>query len=291
MPWAPRQLAWCVVLLAVGCGDYPVPSPWHAGSESTSGASTSGHDSGSLVPRPPVSTSTGTLEDDDHGMVFLIAHDMPRHQCNVFDQDCPRGEKCTYFYLEGDAFWQARCVPIPAEPHQLGEPCAWTPQPEHGIDDCDAGLYCLGFTGLSFGTCVAFCLEGNECLPCQGCSFNHSFIPVCIPQCNPLDDACPVGSSCIYQYSVDFACGFDGGLPGEVGSVCDAPYGCHAGTWCVADEYVPGCIGSACCTALCSLSDPGACAAQPGTVCHEIAVSGANCPYFDDVGACVLPQP
>lgn len=292
MPRAPRRLACCVALLAAACHDHPVPSSWQGGSESTTGAFTSGDDSGSLVPRPPTSTSTstGTLDDDD-GVVFLIPHDMPQHQCNVFDQDCPRGHKCTYLYLNSDAFWQARCVPIPDEPHQRDEPCAWTPQPEHGIDDCDAGLYCLSFTGLSVGTCVAFCRDGDECLPCQGCNHSDSFIPVCIPQCNPLDDDCPVGSSCGYMYSVDFACGFDGGSSGRVGSPCSSQYDCHAGTWCVPDEYVPGCTSSGCCTALCSLSDPSACAAQPGTACHEVSIPGANCPYLDDVGACRLPQP
>ena len=286
-------IAGCLAFAALACQhDYPVPGPWNVLSEGTgtSGGTTSGESASSFVPVTSSSSTTSYEtfgEDEVDSIHFLVPHDVPMHECDIFDQDCRPGHKCTYYYVESDAFWQARCVPVPPNPHQAGEPCAWTLRPEDGIDDCDAGLYCFGLGGLSFGTCVGYCLDGRGCAPCQLCSFNNSFIPVCIPQCDPNHDTCPVGSSCVYGIYSGFICAVDDEGRGSLGMECDDPYDCPAGTEC--DGPVPGCPGDACCTAVCAPSDPSACMAQPGTVCEPFSFSGHDCSYLDDVGTCVLP--
>lgn len=207
----------------------------------------------------------GGLPEPHGGGGFITDPDVGSNiECSVWDQDCPRGEKCAAWADDGGSAWNStRCVPIDPSPVGVGETCVVEGSGVSGIDNCDAGAMCWAVdTETSEGTCVALC-TGSENAPSCGpaattCSIaNEGVLTLCLPVCNPLADECDEGEGC-YPIDDTFQCAPSAG-EGGVGEPCEFVNACASGHACVNSGIVPGCpAGSAgCCTSYCDLEGDG----------------------------------
>lgn len=275
------------------------------GMTNTSGltVTTSGADSGSST--------------DDGEVLFLLRPDgscappgtvggpSPRcsFECDVSQQDCPRGEKCMPWANDGGNAWNAsRCSPIDPMPVPPGGACTVEGSGVSGIDDCALGSMCWGVDPRTLqGTCLEFCDPLRQ--PSQTCaapttcvSLNEGFVPVCLTPCDPLQPAaCPADAEC-RNLDVDggFYC-----LPSVGGEVMGSSRDCDAATCspaqlCVDAELLSACEAGSCCTGLCDTNDPEAdaqCAAlDPALVCVPFYEPGAAPAGLEPVGVCILPM-
>jgi len=204
--------------------------------------------------------------------------------CDLWAQDCPRGDKCMPWANDGGAIWTAtRCSPLDAAPGGVGEPCHVEGSGVSGFDDCALGSMCWGVDpDTNEGTCVGFC-EGSEANPqCpDGLACFIGFegaLVLCLPPCDPLAPECGADACVFDEYSGDFWC-----VPalhvGETyyGEPCgDTPFACGSDYVCVSGENVANCEGH-CCTTIC---DPAA----PNT-CPE-AEFGQTCLPLGEIGYC-----
>jgi hypothetical protein len=108
-------------------------------------------------------------------------------ECDVWGQDCPRGEKCVSFSEDGgDAFDSVHCTPFVEMPAAVGQPCLVEGHPTSGIDDCGAEAQCLDVDPVTLvGTCRALC-SGSEANPsCDDpemtCTMLGSYYAWCLP--------------------------------------------------------------------------------------------------------------
>lgn len=272
-------------------------------------------DTGDVPPDPSVATSmtdtgdvTSSSEDgvsDDEGCAFYgCAPDGggSPFECDVWAQDCLKGEKCMPWSNLGNSEWNAtRCSPIDPSGGAPGDPCTVEGNAYSGIDDCDVGSMCWNVDpNTNVGVCVANC-SGSEANPeCPGDGFLTCFIGYdgtihqCLPLCDPLAQDCGVGSECV-PYEDGFVCVPDrSGDGGAYGDGCEAPDTCDPGLWCAPPDRVPGCVDAGCCTEFCDVDLP-----DPDTQCAG-AVDGAACvPWFEEnplpglgfnLGTCLLPQ-
>jgi len=225
--------------------------------------------------------STFTTSDDDEGssdtFMFLIEPDgggsacLSQSLCDVWAQDCPRGEKCMPWNCDGDGRWSStRCTPLDPEPAQPGENCSMQTGPYSGIDDCDLAAMCWGVDGDTLqGECVAFC-SGSEANPaCEdpaaSCFIGwDGVITLCLPRCDPLASACGVDEACMFDAqggtAGQFVCMPESVVPAQTdGDDCSDAIGCGDGLVCRPAADVPGCATSQCCTQLGALAMPPAC--------------------------------
>lgn len=277
-----------VLILVLGCDpaapaatDGPVGSSSDA--QSTGGSDGGGGMSGStgttdgVEPNPQ--PTTGTAEE---------------FQCNQWTQNCPEGEKCALYSQGGDDnndFDAAKCVPVVDPPKQLDELCISEGEFGDGLDDCDAGLICVGIGPTKNGTCVPLCqgLEDDPLCPedwlCAGGSGN--FFDLCLPSCDPLAQDCIEGTGC-YGTEYGFVCMPDkSGDEGQLFDPCQFSNSCEPGLYCGPTFASPECMQSdvlGCCTPICELG--GSCPA--GTDCA--AVWDPPHPDYPDVGVCVAPS-
>ncbi|MCH9682240.1 MAG: hypothetical protein K0V04_12450 [Deltaproteobacteria bacterium] len=301
-------MALCV--LAVACA-----IPTEAGS---SGPPLPMGDTSAATSGPPPSTDSGSAVDttagsgnssssgDGTGVGFVMDADfLPGGSlCEVTSpSSCPPGEKCVVPYPNGKTSGTT-CVPIDAKPVGAGEACsAFDYVEDMPVDDCDAGLQCLG-------VCRRLCGVDNVKLPgpdpsvCareEACVGYGPFLDVCLAECDPLmQDCAELGAGCfLVEGAVDqnrtepvAACApvVADKSGGEAGGDCFNPNSCLPGNACVSSQSVPGCEGFACCSPMCDVTAPDGCDAQlSGTVCT---------PWFsidppaglENVGACVLPS-
>jgi hypothetical protein len=219
-------------------------------------------------------------------------------QCSVWDQDCPRGEKCVPHSGDGDDNWESeRCVPIFPEPGQPGEPCTVEGSIASGVDTCDRGVMCWHVDKDTLqGTCVAMCEGGpDEPLcddPATACAIaNDGVLNLCLPACDPLAPDCAADSLCA-AVGVNFACVPDAsGDEGQLFDPCEFLNACDPGLFCAdslsASECDPQVVG--CCLAYCDLDLPPSC---PGALqqCLPWYEPGEAPPSNEDLGACGLPQ-
>ena len=107
--------------------------------DASSDSSTSGSDpAGTSAPTPPDDPSpmtttdpfdptTGGWDDSTGGSscgFVCDSSDTAGDTCDLWEQDCPEGEKCNPWANDGGASWNAlRCVPIDPNPDGVGEPC------------------------------------------------------------------------------------------------------------------------------------------------------------------------
>ena len=129
--------------------------------------------------------------------------------CDVFRQDCPKGEKCVPFILPELGWTKTRCVPIVDDPLPAGEACA--AEPESFLDPCELGAMCL------HETCVDFCTRNEfpEPLSCPDpdmvCSeYYEPGLALCLPSCDPVDAPCPDDLECVESEN-----GFHCAVPSE----------------------------------------------------------------------------
>lgn len=275
--------------------------------------SSTGEDSNSTV-NPTMATQEGTdptaetmTEGDSSGdddatdtAVFIIDPDGAgvSNECDIWAQDCPKGEKCMPWDNAGGSSWNAtRCSPLDENPGQAGDTCTVEGSGVSGIDDCALSTMCWNVDGeTNMGVCVGFCM-GNESNPIcpdpgTGCSItNNGVLILCLPYCDPLLQDCSETEAC-YPEPNGFFCSPD--ASGEMGGYadpCEYLNVCDPGLFCADAATVPGCDGSTgCCSEYCDTSDPGATCMGVGQECTPFYEEGQAPPGYENVGICIIPQ-
>lgn len=201
--------------------------------------------------------------------------------CDVWAQDCPRGQKCMPWGNDGGNAWNAsRCSPIAPSPGQIGDACTAEVPGLSGIDTCDVGLVCLYLAPESgTGTCIANCSGSVDAPYCEDpdalCEIAFGGVIIsCLHACDPLLQDCPEGGAC-YPGDLGFVCGDTLDPVIAVGDPCNYEWDCAAGSFCAAADLLPLCNGDACCTAYCDTTMPESC--PPEQTCapiHDGATAG-----------------
>lgn len=273
-----------------GAGDSPTTTPITA---STNPSTTTALDDtlGTTIPDP---TEATFLTEPDLGTVIA---------CDLWAQDCPRGEKCTAYANDGGSSWNAtKCVSVVDDPVGAGETCHAEGSGTSGIDDCELGAMCWDVDHDTLeGFCLPFC-AGDESNPqCEdpnrSCSVDAGLLAFCVLACSPVEQDCSSGQAC-YPVQDDWMCHPDAsGDVGAYGDPCEHINECDPGLICLDAAIVPPgqpCEGAAgCCTEICDLADPTGdlqCAgAAAGQECQPWYGAGAAPAGYEDVGACALP--
>jgi hypothetical protein len=292
----------------VGCaGPSPLPSYPHQGSSGSTSSATSGPIRTSSSDTELADDTGTTTSPDPTGVIFLNgAPDTGLHfECDIFEQDCPAGEKCMpWAYDGGDVLNATKCSPVVDDPARIDEPCHVERSPTSGIDDCSFGAMCWSVDPETLeGICLPFCV-GDESNPhCEDpdrvCPItSNGTILLCFSVCSPLQQDCPKGQAC-YPVQDSWECAADAsGELGGYGDPCEFINVCDPGLICLdSDVAVPpgeACEGSTgCCSEVCDLTDPAGdlqCAGAPGgQTCQPWYEEGSAPPGFENVGACALP--
>lgn len=221
----------------------------------------------------------------------------PDLQCDVWEQDCPEGQKCMPWANDGGTSWNAtKCTDINPNPGLPGDPCTVTDNGVSGIDSCEEGAMCWNVDPeTNEGVCVGFCDGSPDNFSCTEqnttCVIaNQGVLILCVPTCDPLLQNCE-GELCIPNPTdADyFVCILDAsGEEGAYGDPCEFANACDPGLVCLDAPYVPGCQASGCCTPFCNLMEEYTCPGQ-GQECiawHEEMVP----PGYENVGVCGIPQ-
>ena len=310
-----------LLLIGAGCGepkgnDNPTsttvdPSDSDPGTESdpgTDSAEETDPTQTSDSETDPTSASMTTAADSSTGddpsgassAAFIVDPDGAgvSNECDIWAQDCMKGEKCMPWDNAGGNSWNAtRCSPVDENPGEPGDACTVEGSGVSGIDDCALASMCWNVNGeTNMGVCVGFC-EGNEANPIcpdpeQGCSItNNGVLILCLPFCDPLLQDCAEGEAC-YPEPNGFFCSPDaGGEEGAFGDPCEYLNVCDPGLWCADATSVPDCAGSTgCCSEYCDTSDPDAVCMGVGQMCTPFYEEGQAPPGYETVGVCVIPQ-
>lgn len=229
---------------------------------------------------------------------FVCTADLPRQDCDTFEQDCDPGFKCIIFDPGGGGWDGRECVEIMGD-GQHGDTCTF--DDDSRSDTCALGHMCVPPIGQEEGVCVAMCKGSPEeplCLPPLTICPIHSggTGPLCQQLCDPLVQDCPEGELCtLSPNSLMFQCEDDnanGAAP--EGTPCERANDCNPGLFCASRDFypAPGCQGSfSCCAPFCDLN-----AVDP---CAGLSVPDAECVAWDSespldglehVGVCGLPQ-
>ncbi len=238
-------------------------------------------------------------DGDDCG-TFLGCNDTPDgtiEMCDFWAQDCPAGEKCTAIAsTPGDGAWDAN-VCVPAGDAAPGSDCMLADGPQ-GTDTCDEKGMCYDQDpDTMIGTCVEFC-QGPESAPScpvssvQCSKLNGGVLNLCIEQCDPLLQACPMGQGCYAAFNgrtLDgFIC-FPPAVQAEAGEACgECDNCCRPGLGCApAPVYGPGCTDAGCCTEWCDVNNNGSECSGAGQSCIALFQPGTP---NEDIGWCGVPQ-
>ena len=281
-----------------GAQDSPTTGTSATTNSTTSATATDGGGTTTTTTDPSASTSNsgGTSSGGgSSGGAFIDQPDIPgAEMCDVFAQDCPDGEKCTFYTDAAYPSGANKCVPVMGD-GQEGDPCMALG--EAGTDNCALGHLCWGITqDTMMGTCIALCGEGNTCPNDAPCTVtNDGTLPLCLPTCDPLAPECPDAWACYDDPSGGWFCDLDvSGDNGAHGDPCEYINSCDSGLICVAATAVDSqtCSGagsSGCCAIVCDISDPISC---PGASEQCISYYGMDPapPQFMNVGVCVIPE-
>ncbi len=224
-----------------------------------------------------------------------LCQDMPA-ECDVWEQDCPEGQKCAAYVASGSGWNAARCVEVTGM-DKPGDPCS-SEGAETGIDSCIKGAMCWRVSQDGAGICVALCTGGIEapvCEPSGDCAIAaDGYLILCITDCDPLLQDCPNPAEACYEIDHSFNClPNNSGADGQANDICEFSNTCDAGLMCDDSDLVGmGCTqGSTnCCTPFCKFPD-GSCP-NPDQQCVQ---------YFDpmqlppndpnlDIGVCGVPS-
>jgi hypothetical protein len=203
--------------------------------------------------------------------------------CDVYQQDCPEGEKCRPYDSTGVGFDAQKCVVVTGD-QMPGEACT-SEGPSDAPDDCDETSTCFE------GICRSFCsgtADNPSCADGFGCADEFGSVPfgVCLPTCDPLAQDCETETDSCYWTSEQFLCSPSGSIP--FGEPCGFVNDCSAGSACVATELIPNCLGTACCSPFCNLEQPD-CASLPGTECVAWFEPGQAPAGLELLGSCLVP--
>jgi hypothetical protein len=295
------ECALVVALGAVGCGRRGEATD--TAPSSTSGADTTAGDPTTGSTGGP--DTVGTAETTAPADTSSTGDDSPQGECTLWADECGPDQKCMPWSLEADEIPdEIRCCAAPESPDLIGEPCEVLDYNGSCIDSCERGAFCVldDPAGLT-GQCRRFCQPGaNDCQPDETCKTFYELlndvptVPLCMEQCDPLNQDCSVPSWLCIPDSPTQA--------GQSGFICvspppNEPYGvfepcalanqCEPGLVCVTADRVPGCSFTSCCTSYCSLSEGDApCQAlDPNLACIDWQ---APDPTWVDVGVCALPE-
>ncbi|MBC8072354.1 MAG: hypothetical protein IAG13_28790 [Deltaproteobacteria bacterium] len=223
-------------------------------------------------------------------------------ECSLWDDDCPRGEKCMPWANDGGGSWNStRCAPLDDTPAAPGEPCTVVDSGVSRIDDCERGAMCWDVDPeTNVGECVAFCV-GSEANPtCTDpeteCTISgEGTLILCLPWCHPLMQDCNEGAGC-YPGNNVFWCAPDASAAaGAFGDPCEFLNVCDPVLFCANADVVPDCAGDfGCCSEFCDLGsdepDAMCTGARQGHVCVPWFEEAVAPPAFARVGACLLPD-
>lgn len=256
---------------------------------------------GGAPPMPPPREDTSTSEGG--GVTFIDTPDGGGLdlECDLFEQDCPPGEKCMPYSNDGGAAWNATaCFPIARDPVGYGETCEVVGNGVSGMDDCDAGMICWSVDREGIGHCVQMCTGSADNPTCprpdDWCAVSgNGDIALCIEGCDPLAQDCMLEGEVCYPFNDTWGCAADAsGDAGVFGDPCEFINACDLFHVCVGEAAVglcPGALG--CCTQVCDVFDGAAdaeCAAlAPGFACEGWWREGQAPPAYEHVGVCVLP--
>lgn len=257
-------------------GNVPDSASGEAGGDSTGGSDTTG-DPGTTS-TDPLDGGDDNIGDDDGGFLCHCTPDGGTNpfECDVFDQDCPRGSKCVAWANDGGTAWNAtRCTEVDANPAAVGEACMVQGNAYSGVDDCESGAFCWNVDPLTNeGVCVAQCTGSYDDLQCaDGSTCFGGFdgaIYLCLAECSPLEDTCAANEGCIHHPGFGgTSCVPDGVLPAAAdGEPCSFETLCAEGLACLAAAHVPACATEACCSPIGSPEAPPLCPA-PEQSCIE----------------------
>ncbi|MCX4247247.1 ribulose phosphate epimerase [Paraliomyxa miuraensis] len=299
-----------IALTLAACGTHDQPSDSERPpvvSDSSSGGLANGTTGGAGQPETGEAGTTGNTDTTGStGVMFLVPVDTESatHECDIFAQDCLPGEKCMPWANDGSNSWNAtRCSPVADNPGQPGDECTVEGSGVSGIDDCVLASMCWDVDPeTNVGTCVAMC-AGDEANPiCEdpdtSCAIaNEGVLVLCLPNCDPLLQACPDGQAC-YPIQQAWTCAPDAsGEGGVYGDPCEFINVCDPGLICLGAAAVPpgeACEGAVgCCTEVCDLDDPAGdaqCSGQAGgQTCQPWYDPMSVPPGYEDVGACAMP--
>lgn len=286
---------WCVVgWLVAGCGGDPALGS--GGLASTSSASTTRTGTG-MTSTGAYSTSTagagtsGTSSTDDPSSGFVPPPDGESpFECSVFEQDCPRGQKCAAWADDAQGWNATKCVPVDPDPAAVGDACTTQGSSTSGIDDCELGALCWYPDGELQGECFGYC-QGTPRAPI--CPQAHQCVAdaaVCLPHCDPLGDDCGPGV-CILSGGY-WRCLPDASRPGAThGTPCPVVNGCPTGMLCIDASFHSSCAGASCCSTICALAAADDCASlDPAQSCRPFYRRGLAPQGYENVGVCAVPQ-
>jgi hypothetical protein len=233
-------------------------------------------------------------EGDDDGGAFVGEPDSGGiATCDPWTQDCPDGEKCVAWDSDGSGSVDSnRCVPVVDDPKEIGDECTPNVGGDY-VDDCGVRAYCDFVNDEGVGICQPNC-DGTpanpECPPGFMCSIDNDGVLLCCTEtCDPLLQDCPAEVAICMEATGQqgFVCASGWGEDGiQEGEECYYINSCMEGLFCAAAEVVPPCVGTACCTPYCAVSEPVACT-QPDYEC--IPYFDVPVPGYEDVGVCVVP--
>ena len=285
----PSRLVLGLAILATGC-----PTPGQALNSTTSTGTTGIDDTTSSTTStgaPASTTSSSSFEttdststtDDSVGVGFIIDVDNgpDPFECSVIQQDCSRGEKCSPWASDGNAFYDAtRCVPVAPDPDGVDEPCTVEGSVFSGIDSCVLGSLCWLIDADTLqGVCTPHCVGPDSALGCddpdRSCHVGASGVPaLCLPQCDPLDPgACGTGQGC-YPIEQRFECAPDAsGEDGGPFETCAFLNACDPGSACI----------DGVCSPYCDVTAPDC---PAGTQCIPFYAPGEGAPIHANLGVC-----
>jgi len=240
--------------------------------------------------------STSTATSTTHANDFINQSDILIHEdCNVFTQNCPRGQKCAAWAEGGGSAWNAtKCVDITGD-GAPGEPCT-AEGGVSGIDDCALGSMCWDIDSKTQqGTCIKLCTGTPAepiCPPMFQCYISgEGTLNLCLFHCDPLIQDCPGTDLCIPD-GEGFSCvSDDSGDEGQTNDPCEFANSCDKGLICLntasassaCDQNTTGC-----CQPFCEY--PGAPCPNPDQQCFQwydpmMPIPPGN----EDVGVCAIP--
>jgi len=298
-----------------GCVDRPTQSDDDGGDGSTSAASTTASSMVTTTNDPATGSSTGSagstdgadgssddamtsigftcISDDDDPWHCAADGGPPGFECDLYDQDCPEGEKCMPWANDGSGVWNTtRCSPIAPMPAATGESCTVEGSGTSGIDSCALGAMCWDVDpSTNVGECVAMC-GGNELAPIcadpeTSCAMhNVGALALCLPSCDPLQLECDFDDVCVPAPRGGWNCVPGVAMPPALSEPCGYGNGCGLGSVCALPEVSVTCEKGApgCCAALCNLQD-GTCP-DAGTTCEPWLPRGEAPPQLETIGIC-----
>lgn len=226
------------------------------------------------------STSTGEVESGDPG---------PAH-CDLFAQDCPPEQKCSFFSEDIYRFEPVpTCVPVAPNPRQPDQLCHFN-EPGMGLDDCGLGSYCLPFNsdGAGASVCVALCQADTfACADsAHACTILNGPLFWCNFNCDPLAQDCAEGLACSLSDCMPVSPGYFDRPPGMP---CETFSQCVPKSICGFPQYVPECAGDLCCTEICDLEAASSCALQ-GQSCQPVPEADLLSSLLPEgMGLCLIP--